>query len=168
MGKRLPNPRLVKIHRNFTIEEIAALLNVHKNTVANWIKQGLPICGMKRPYLITGHDLRAFLEAKKIKHKQPCKPDEIYCVRCREPKKPVTGLIEYRAITDTLGNLVALCPDCESIMNRRISFAKLQQIPAYRHIAQTLTESHITTCFNPTVSCDFNTGNESHAHTPSR
>jgi len=49
MGKRLPNPRLVKIHRNYTIEGIAALLDVHKNTVANWIKQGLPICGKNRP-----------------------------------------------------------------------------------------------------------------------
>jgi len=163
MGKRLPNPRLARIHRSFTIEETARLFDVHKNTVGNWIKQGLPVCGKKRPFLITGRDLRVFLEAKRFKNKQNCGADEIYCMRCRAPKKPAADLIEYKAITDTLGNLVAICPDCASIMNRRISFAKLRQIPAYRHIAQPLTESHITTCFNPTVNCDFKTGTESHA-----
>lgn len=168
MSKRLPSPRLVKIHRNYTTEEIAKLLDVHKNTVGNWIKQGLPICGKKRPFLITGRDLRVFLEAKRVKNKQTCSTDEIYCMRCRAPKKPAADLIEYKAVTDTLGNLVALCPDCASIMNRRISLTKLKQIPAYQHITQPLAETHITTCSNPTVNCDFFTGTESHAQTPSR
>ena len=168
MSKRLPNPRLAKIHRNYTTEEIAKLFDVHKNTVGNWIKQGLPVCGRKRPFLITGRDLRIFLETKRIKNKQTCGADEIYCMRCRAPKKPAAGLIEYKAVTDTLGNLVALCPDCASIMNRRISLAKLKQIPAYQHITRPLAGLHITACFNPTVNCDFFTGTESHAQTPSR
>jgi len=168
MSKRLPNPRLAKIHRNYTIEEIAKLFDVHKNTVGNWIKQGLPVCGRKRPFLVTGRDLRIFLETKRIKNKQTCGADEIYCMRCRAPKKPAADLIEYKAVTDTLGNLVALCPDCASIMNRRISLTKLQQIPAYQHITHPLAGLHITACFNPTVNCDFFTGTESHAQTPSR
>ncbi|HNP51913.1 MAG TPA: helix-turn-helix domain-containing protein [Nitrosomonas nitrosa] len=163
MGKRLPNPRLAKIHRNYTIEETANLFRVHKNTVGSWIKQGLPVCGKKRPFLILGRDLRIFLEAKKVKNKRPCKPDEIYCVRCRVPKKPDADLIEYRTITNTLGNLVALCPDCESIMNRRISLDKLKQIPAYSNIAQSLAGIHITTCINPTVNSDFSKGKKYHA-----
>jgi len=167
MGKRLPNPRLAKIHRNYTIEETANLFSVHKNTVGSWIKQGLPICGKKRPILIMGRDLRVFLEAKKIKNKRPCKPDEIYCVRCRAPKKPAADLIEYRAITDTLGNLVALCPDCESIMNRRISLAKLKQMPGCMGITQPLAELHITERFNPSVNSEFSTEDEYHAQTPS-
>jgi len=71
MGKRLPNPRLVKIHRNYTIEEIAALLDVHKNTVANWIKQGLPVCGKKRPYLIRGMTYALFSKQRKSSTSNP-------------------------------------------------------------------------------------------------
>jgi len=33
MGYRHPNPRLVKVHRNYLVEEIARLFRVHKNTV---------------------------------------------------------------------------------------------------------------------------------------
>ncbi len=163
MGKRLPNPRLAKIHRNYTIGETANLYTVHKNTVSSWIKQGLPVCGNKRPFLIMGRDLRIFLEAKRVKNKRPCKPDEIYCMRCRAPKKAALDLIEYKVTTATLGNLVAICPDCESIMNRRISLAKLKQIPRYLSITQSLEELHITECINPSVNSDLNIGEEQHA-----
>ena len=40
MSKR-PNPNLAKIHRNYTVEEVADLFSVHKNTVRLWVKNGL-------------------------------------------------------------------------------------------------------------------------------
>lgn len=110
----------------------------------------------KLPFLIMGRDLRVFLETKRIKNKQSCKADEIYCMRYRAPKKLDADLIGYRAITDTLGNLVAICPDCASIMNRRISLAKLKQNSAFMMITQTLAGLHITACVNPSVNRDFN------------
>jgi hypothetical protein len=42
VSKRLPNPRRAKIHRNYTVAEIATLYTVHRNTVREWIKHGLP------------------------------------------------------------------------------------------------------------------------------
>ena len=42
MAKRHPNYRLVKIHRSYTVEEAAGSLGVHKNTVREWVKVGLP------------------------------------------------------------------------------------------------------------------------------
>ena len=33
MGSRHPNPRLAKIHRTYSVEEMTRLLHVHKNTV---------------------------------------------------------------------------------------------------------------------------------------
>jgi hypothetical protein len=41
MGSRRPNARLAKIHRSYSVEEMARLFNVHKNTVRNWVEQGL-------------------------------------------------------------------------------------------------------------------------------
>jgi hypothetical protein len=37
-------------------------------------------------------------------------------------------MVEYQPITDKVGNLTAICPDCHSIMNRRSSLARLAQI----------------------------------------
>ena len=74
MKKRHPNHRLVKIHRNYTVEDIANLFGIHKNTVRRWIKDGLATIDDKRPMLILGHVLVAFLQSRRAKNKQPCKP----------------------------------------------------------------------------------------------
>lgn len=128
MKKRHPNHRLVKIHRNYTVEEVADLFGIHKNTVRGWVKVGLAISDDKRPMLVLGHDLVAFLQGRRVKNKQACKPGEMYCVGCRSPKFPAEGMADYSPDTEMLGNLIAICPDCGSIMNRRVSLAKLSQV----------------------------------------
>lgn len=128
MPTRHPNHRLVKIHRNFTVEEIARLFGKHRNTVREWIKRGLPVIDGKRPALILGSALLAFLQARRLKNKQTCKHGEIYCVRCRAPKRPAGGMAEYRPLTGALGNLVGICPTCESMIYRRVNPARLEQV----------------------------------------
>ena len=128
MGKRNPNPRFVKIHRNYTVEEIACRLDIHRNTVREWIKRGLLTIDDRRPMLILGRDLFAFLQAKRIKNKRPCRPGEMYCLRCRKPKTPALNMAEYQPKTQTLGNLFGICPDCDTGMNRAVNLTKLEQI----------------------------------------
>ena len=135
MAKRNQNPRLAKIHRSYKVDEIADLYGTHKNTVLNWIKQGLPTFDNKRPLMILGSDLNAFHAKRRVKNKHPCKPNEIYCIRCRTPKEPAGNVAEYQRINETLGNLVAICPDCELIINRRVNLAKLEQIKGIINIS---------------------------------
>jgi len=45
-------------YRNYTVEEIAKLFGVHRNTVRQWVKQGLPTSDRKRPMLILGREYR--------------------------------------------------------------------------------------------------------------
>jgi hypothetical protein len=128
MRKRRPNHRLVKIHRSYTVEEAACLLSTHKNTVRAWLKRGLPTCDTKRPTLILGRDLAEYLKARRAKNKRPCQPGEIYCVGCRAPKMPGGDMAEYQPITTSLGNLVGICPKCNTIIYRRTSMGKLPQV----------------------------------------
>jgi len=155
MGKRLPNPRLVKIHRNYTVEEVTRLLGVHKNTVRTWIKQGLPTINDKRPMLVLGPDLSAFLQAKRTKNKRPCKPGEMYCVRCRAPKPPALNMVEYKPQTESLGNLFGICPDCDAGMNRRVSLPKLEQVRGQMDITMPQRVRRIADREQPPVNSDF-------------
>jgi Helix-turn-helix domain len=139
MGKRRPNYRLVKIHRNYTVEEIARLFGMHKNTVRSWVKAGLATCDGKRPILILGRELAGYLKTRRTKNKRPCEQGEIYCVRCRAAKKPAGDMAEYQPITATLGNLMGICPNCEGMIFKRASFEKLALIRAKLDI--TITEA---------------------------
>jgi hypothetical protein len=141
--KRRPDYRLVKIHRSYTVEEVANLFGIHKNTVRKWIKKGLPLCNEKRPTLILGRVLAEFLRAQKAKNKRTCQLGEMYCLRCREPRKPVPDLVEYHAITNKVGNLIAICSHCNALMNKRVSFAKLPTIQAQMVITFPQAQKHI-------------------------
>jgi hypothetical protein len=128
MTKRHPSPRLAKIHRNYSVEEISVLLSIHKNTVRSWIKSGLPTNDDRRPVLILGRDLVAFLKFKRVKNKRPCQLGEIYCMRCRSPKEPAGKMVEFQAFTKASGNLVGICPTCESMIYQRVSCSKLVEL----------------------------------------
>ncbi|OFZ98278.1 MAG: hypothetical protein A3H35_08415 [Betaproteobacteria bacterium RIFCSPLOWO2_02_FULL_62_17] len=155
MKRRRPNPRLAKIHRIYSVEAAASMYGVHRNTVRAWIKGGLPKIDKRRPILIRGRDLVAFLQARRAKGKRPCQPGEIYCVRCRAPKVPGGGMVECESLTETVGNLIGICPDCHSIINRRVSLAKLPQILGQMAVTTPQAQSHISESPNPSVNSDL-------------
>lgn len=155
MARSNPNPRLAKIHRNYTVEEIAVLFGIHRNTVRQWIKIGLPTSDDKRPALVLGRDLAVFLEAKRKANKKPCQSGQIYCVRCREPKNPAGEMSEYQSLTATQGNLVGICPTCEALIYRRVSLAKLAQVRGNLNVTLPLALEHIDKRDRPSVNSDL-------------
>jgi hypothetical protein len=158
MRKRRPNYRLVKIHRSYTVEEVARLFGTHKNTVRAWVKAGLPICDSKRPMLILGRDLAAFLRMRRTKNKRPCQPGEIYCVRCRAPRLPAGGMAEYEPVTEKFGSLMGICPDCEGMIYRRASRAKLPEIQGNLDITFSEAERRVSEIDLPIVNSDLSQG----------
>jgi hypothetical protein len=126
MANRRIDPRRIKTHFSYTVEEAADALGVHKSTVRMWIKGGLAVADDRRPTVMSGAAIRAFLENRLKARKSPLKPGEFYCFRCREPKFPAGGMADFVAAGDGLGTLTGLCPDCETIMHRRASLAKLE------------------------------------------
>jgi len=128
MSARRVNPSAVKLHRSYSVSELAACFSVHKNTVRHWQRDGLmPIDGA-RPMLFHGACVRAFLIARRASRKRPCAPGTLYCFRCREPRRPALGMLDFVSINDRSGNIRAICATCETVMHRRASKAALALI----------------------------------------
>lgn len=119
MAGRYPNPQRVKSYYPYTVEDVALLLRVHKNTVRRWIGEGLPVLDGQRPMLIHGAALKAFLQKRRDAAKQVCGPGRLPCFRCRGPRPPAGGIVDFIQTTDTTGTLKATCL-CGAQMNRQV------------------------------------------------
>lgn len=155
MKRRRPNPKLAKIHRNYTVADVAELFGVHRHTVRQWIKSGLPVLDDQRPALVLGRELRDFLQARRDKKKRRCQPGEIFCVKCREPRSPDGSIAEYRPSGGGLGSLIGICPVCECVMHRRTSEAKLEQVRGELEVTISQASAHIGDSSRPSPNSDF-------------
>lgn len=145
----------VKIHRSYAVDEAARVIRSHRNTIRNWLKQGLPTVDEQRPHLIRGADLRGFLVTKQLQRKCKCAAGELYCVRCRAPKEPAGNIAEYRPLTATSGNLKGTCPDCGTHIFRRVSLRQLASATGDLAVLVPQGQQRITDCSILSPSCDL-------------
>jgi hypothetical protein len=158
MGSIHPNPRLAKIHRSYSVEDLARLFKVHKNTVRNWLKHGLKPIDDQRPILIWGQDLRRFLTERRSRAKQPCGPGRIYCLPCRAPKVPAGKIADCIQSGETTATLQGICPNCFRMIYRRVNPQKLNAVRDDLEITVTQAQSRIEERSNPNVNCDSTGG----------
>ena len=154
MGYRHPNPRLVKIHRNYSVEEISRLFSIHKNTVRSWLKQGLTAIDDQRPTLVLGRELFWFLQDRRQKAKQSCGPGRIYCIACRTPKAPAGEMADCISVSPSAGNMCGICPGCNRLVYRRVNLAKIDEIRGDLEITFTQPHARIRESGVPSVNCD--------------
>ena len=128
MAARRVNPRAVKLHRSYSVPELAACFGVHKNTVRHWQRAGLKPLDGGRPVLFQGAIVRAFLSARNAIRKRPCPPGTLYCFRCREPRPPALGMVDFLPVNARTGNVRAICATCATVMHRRASKDALTSI----------------------------------------
>ncbi len=93
--------------------------------------------------MILGIELNAFHAKRKVQNKHPCKPNEIYCMKCKIPKEPAIGMVEYKPVNEKTGNIIGICPACETLMYRRISIVKIKQFSTLMGFASPQAHLHI-------------------------
>ncbi len=121
MARTRLNPRLAKLNRTYAVDEVGRLYGIHNNTVRRWItKGGLQAIDDRRPTLVHGTVLRAFLTARRAAAKRPTPPGMLHCVGCRDSRAPALGMADFVPSNGGgVGNLRALCGVCGGVMNRR-------------------------------------------------
>lgn len=153
MSARRLNPNAIKSRRTYTARELATAFGVHKNTVRAWQRDGLTPLDGKRPVLFIGETVRAFVVRRNADRKRPCAIGTLYCFRCREPRQPALGMVDYIAMTATSGNLRALCGTCETIMHRRVRMAAIATVLPGVAVQITEAPARLTERLSPSLNC---------------
>jgi len=155
MGKRQPNLRRIKRLRQYTVEELALLLEVHKNTVRRWQRIGLTPIDDRRPTLFRGEDVVSFLQEKRTKSKRPCGPGEIYCLKCRAPRRPDGNIAELAVTGPSNACLIGICPICTSMLYRQLNPSRIEAARGTLELCVRIGEAHIADTAEPTLNGDF-------------
>lgn len=153
--------RRIKSKYSYTLEEAARALNQHRNTVRNWIRNaGLPVMNSSRPHLILGSDLIAFLQERRRGSKSKCGLGELYCLKCRAPRKPVAELIERRELAGERSQIIGICSDCETLMHRFVANRNLNEFLQEFGVQSEHRHESLSDTGSPGLSCHFETAKE--------
>lgn len=167
MKRRRSDPRRAKIHRNYSVEEAARLFGTHRNTVRAWLRAGLRTTDGARPILILGSELRRFLTERRARSKRPTPLGMIYCLRCREPRRPALDMVDYLPRTATSGDLQGICPDCGTLLYRRVNRSALEAVLAGLEVTIREADVRIRQRKEPSLNHDSATGPVAHAYSQS-
>lgn len=158
MPLRRVDPRRIKLHRTYTVQELAACCHVHRNTVRHWQARGLQPLDDARPLLFLGSAAREFLTKRKASRKRSCPPGTLYCLRCRQPRAPALGMVDFVPVTAASGNLRALCEHCEAIMHRRVRRDGIAAVMPGSTIQFVEAPSRLSGRASPSLNCDSSKG----------
>jgi hypothetical protein len=125
--KRSYNTRLIRLGMSYSVQEVSELYRVHKNAVLRWIRDGLATIDGRRPYLIHGAVLAAWLKKKQSARKHKCRSDEFFCCKCRAPRKAWENITDVVIRNESKLALSALCAACGTVLHRIGSVKKLAE-----------------------------------------
>jgi hypothetical protein len=155
MAQRRINPNAIKLYWTYDVSELAACCGVHKNTVRQWRGEGLTPIDERKPILFLGATVREFLILRNAKRKQPCGPGKLYCLRCRQPRPPALEMAEYIPITQSSGNVRAICGTCETMMHRRAALSAIAIIMPGIEVQFAERQLRLIGSPSPSLNCDL-------------
>lgn len=153
---RKPDPRRIKRHRVYTVAEAAEALGLHRQTVLRWIKAGgLVAERARKPWLIAGEDLKAFLGERRRVGKCRLALPQLYCLGCRVARVPDGRLADFTLRSLGAGMLTGLCPDCGALMHKAVRRVDLEAIRAQLEVHIIAAQPRIVGRSDAPVSVDI-------------
>jgi len=124
MAKRV-STRKIKKHRLYSYEEAGGALGVTPHTVRAWRASGLVVMAASTPHFILGAELIRYIGDKQAKRSVKMALDQMFCLKCKEARKPLWAMVDYLPINDTRGRLTGLCEVCEGDLQRFVGKGEL-------------------------------------------
>lgn len=106
-----------KAHHVYLVEGVMELFAVSRNTVSNWVRQGLRPSDEAQPYVFRGAELIRFHKIRQARRTGLAR-GFFHCMRCKEavvPQLPELSIAEERP---KVFRARARCPDCDAALSK--------------------------------------------------
>lgn len=148
---RSPSTRRLKATVSYDFNTASKLIGVHKNAIRRWANTGgLLVDRTTRPHRVRGDVLKAFLDARKQSRRQPLKPHEFHCFKCRGPRAAYGRLVDAVPMGTKRLRLTSQCEQCGTTVNKVQAASKLPKLRQQFDFLQQALE-RLSVCANPNL-----------------
>ncbi len=126
--RRKPDLRRIRTSKTYTLRKIATTLDRDIATIRSWVKNGLPLLSDQTPALVLGIELKAWLQQAWSLKKSKCQPDELFCFKCRKPRKTKAGSVHIARRNEKIVSVKGRCAVCNTRMNQARSLSNLAEL----------------------------------------
>jgi hypothetical protein len=131
--------RRARSHMLYTSAEVMRLYGISRNTLTNWIRQGLAFVGPPSKAAVTkrcvrlfrGEDLNAFHDKRRAEAKRPSVADQLYCLPCHAHKSLKGREVELESVSGIAGQLFWVCPDCRRAAKLSVGPLIIERLSAH-------------------------------------
>ncbi len=117
--------KLIRRGYTYSVYEIAELYKITPDTVFRWIRnEGLKRHDCSAKYYVHGSELIKFLEKRNLRNKKPCGDGEIFCCKCKQPRKPKPETLIFKKIPNKTIRVLGRCSVCDTRINTVVSGKK--------------------------------------------
>lgn len=120
MSRSYKNVRPKK-HFVYSVEELMDLFDVARNTVSNWVGDGLRPSDETSPYVFRGSEVKRFHDAKRMAGSTPLRIGEFKCFGCKSRAFPDANSVARFELKGGGFSLRAKCSVCENTVTKRVS-----------------------------------------------
>ena len=113
--------------RVYTFKLAARIVGVSLATFRKWPKEGLKVITDKRPFLVRGADLIDFLNRRMAANRHIMTKDQIFCMRCKAPRTPLSGTLAFTPHGKLTGRISARCSECRGKIGRFCSTSEMEE-----------------------------------------
>lgn len=149
MPNQKHSTRRVKRRRLYDVSAAAKVLGASPSTIRHWSRNGLNAVPGIKPTSFRGVDIIDFFKKRDAARKQTTGPGRIFCLKCRAPKTPAGNMVDYKPTSAKRGVLIGICPDCERLIYRASSLAKLEAATRGLSVSMPKAESSLTETGKP-------------------
>ncbi len=110
-----------KKHFVYNVEDLMYLYGVTRNTISNWVAEGLQRSDSFTPHVFNGAEVKRFHVAKRLASKATLRIGQFKCFKCKERIFPDLSSLDLYSPKNGSAGVWGRCPSCNCVVQKLVN-----------------------------------------------
>jgi integrase len=112
----------------YTVDGLIRLFGIHRNTVSNWVAEGLRTSDTLQPHVFNGIEVKRFHRARRLNSTAKLRIGELNCFRCKKRGFPNPSSVSVLPSKHGFLGVWGACPNCGCVVTKRVNETNCDKI----------------------------------------